>query len=195
MTPDELRVMNNENCVLFIRGLYPFFSTKYPLEKHPNYHLTGDANDDQLYNVREEIHTGRSAEKPKRQSRPLRIMKDVERADSREAERQHRMNTRPVQQRSAKGRPLGQVTALTDEVPTLQQITDPDKLTREQIEQLRRETEHLTLRSISRPEELSREDYLQDQIAAFQDLSSFYDIPGDVDDYDKYEEELARGEE
>lgn len=37
MTPDELRTMNNENCIFFLRGLDPFFSRKYSLKDHPNY--------------------------------------------------------------------------------------------------------------------------------------------------------------
>lgn len=33
----ELSVMSNTKCILSIRGLYPFFSNKYDILKHPNY--------------------------------------------------------------------------------------------------------------------------------------------------------------
>lgn len=60
MTSDELATMDNENCVLFVRGEYPFFSKKYKLERHPNYKKSGDADKSKLYDVRT-LHTGGSA--------------------------------------------------------------------------------------------------------------------------------------
>lgn len=48
----ELAMMDNKNCVLFIRGEYPFFSEKYKLEQHPNYKRSGDADDRYLYDVK-----------------------------------------------------------------------------------------------------------------------------------------------
>lgn len=52
MSPDEIARMNNKNCIVFIRGLFPFFCTKYDYPKHKNYKLTGDAKDEQLYDYR-----------------------------------------------------------------------------------------------------------------------------------------------
>lgn len=52
MSPDEIARMDNKNCILFIRGLFPFFCTKYDYPKHKNYGLTGDADDSQLYDYR-----------------------------------------------------------------------------------------------------------------------------------------------
>lgn len=37
MTPDEVRLLNNEEALLFIRGELPVQDKKYPLEQHPNY--------------------------------------------------------------------------------------------------------------------------------------------------------------
>lgn len=37
ITQDELSRMKDANCILFIRGLYPFLSRKYNLQKHKNY--------------------------------------------------------------------------------------------------------------------------------------------------------------
>lgn len=196
MTPDELRVMDNNNCVLFIRGLYPFFSKKYKLESHPNYSLSGDADDDNLFDVKSTFNTGRSAEMPRAQSRAMRIMKEAERADTRESERQVRMNSRPVQRRSAKGRDLGTVRAMEEEFPSLQGIRDPDRLTQEQKIRLREETDALSLRTVvNRPGEVAQENYEQKQMEMFDMFHSFYDIPEDQNAYGEYEAEPERGEE
>ena len=45
MTVAELQQMPDKNCILFIRGLNPFYCTKYNLEKHKNFKYTGDADD------------------------------------------------------------------------------------------------------------------------------------------------------
>lgn len=58
MTRDELSIMDNENCIVFIRGIRPFFSTKYNYERHPNYQYTGDKDESRKFNVRTKIHTG-----------------------------------------------------------------------------------------------------------------------------------------
>ena len=49
MNPDEVGNMDNSMCIVKIRSLDPFFTKKYDYPKHPNYHLTGDADDAQLY--------------------------------------------------------------------------------------------------------------------------------------------------
>lgn len=40
MTPDEVRMLNNEEALLFIRGELPVQDKKYHLEQHPNYKAT-----------------------------------------------------------------------------------------------------------------------------------------------------------
>ncbi len=51
MTPDEIAKMDTSECIYFLRGENPFFGKKYNYPKHPNYHLTGDADDRYLYDV------------------------------------------------------------------------------------------------------------------------------------------------
>lgn len=48
-TADELGRMDNSECVLFIRGLYPFKDKKFDYPKHKNYSQTGDADKKLLY--------------------------------------------------------------------------------------------------------------------------------------------------
>ena len=42
LTPDEVRLLDNENALLFIRGERPVMDKKYNLLKHPNIRLTAD---------------------------------------------------------------------------------------------------------------------------------------------------------
>ena len=42
MTPDEVRLLDNSKCILFIRGERPVIDLKYNLLKHPNIHCTED---------------------------------------------------------------------------------------------------------------------------------------------------------
>ena len=49
MTPDEVMRLKENECILMISKLYPFKDDKYEYTKHPNYHLTGDADENYLY--------------------------------------------------------------------------------------------------------------------------------------------------
>ncbi|MEK4120595.1 type IV secretory system conjugative DNA transfer family protein [Paenibacillus sp. FSL W8-0919] len=49
MTIDEISRMPNEKCILFVRGLSPFYSDKFKLEKHKNYKFLYDANDQYFF--------------------------------------------------------------------------------------------------------------------------------------------------
>ena len=42
MTPDEVRVLDNDHCILFIRGELPVMDRKYDILKHPGLKLTED---------------------------------------------------------------------------------------------------------------------------------------------------------
>ena len=44
LTPDEVRMLDNNYGLLFIRGERPVFDLKYNIEKHPNFKLTKDGN-------------------------------------------------------------------------------------------------------------------------------------------------------
>ena len=49
MTVDELKTMKDNECILFVRGIYPFFCNKYKIERHPNYKLLEDSNEKNAY--------------------------------------------------------------------------------------------------------------------------------------------------
>lgn len=42
MTPDEVRMLDNKYCILFIRGERPILDLKYNIRNHPNFALTED---------------------------------------------------------------------------------------------------------------------------------------------------------
>lgn len=44
MTPDEIRQLPKQNCLLVIGGRSPFYSEKYDYPSHPNYRYTSDGN-------------------------------------------------------------------------------------------------------------------------------------------------------
>lgn len=44
MSVDELQVLDGGKCIVQLRGVRPFLSDKYDPTKHPNYHLTADAD-------------------------------------------------------------------------------------------------------------------------------------------------------
>lgn len=44
MTPDEVRLLDNDYAILFIRGERPVKDLKYDILKHPNVDLTADGN-------------------------------------------------------------------------------------------------------------------------------------------------------
>lgn len=148
MTPDELRVMDNTNCVLFIRGLYPFFTTKYPLENHPNYSKCGDGNKKLMYDVKQKVHTGQKRHQFNMQEDiSTRLYRDAQMSDTREGDFQRRMNNRPVERRSAHGRELHRQKPLTEEFPGL--LTSPEELTPEQTQALQESTHDLEFEGIS----------------------------------------------
>lgn len=55
--PDELARMNNENCIVFIRGIFPFFTKKYNYTRHQNYKFTGDFNQKYTFDIKKYINT------------------------------------------------------------------------------------------------------------------------------------------
>ncbi|WP_455258185.1 VirD4-like conjugal transfer protein, CD1115 family [Peptoniphilus asaccharolyticus] len=48
MTIDELSRMDNKKCILLFRGLSPFFSNKFPIEKHRRYKFLFDEDDKKM---------------------------------------------------------------------------------------------------------------------------------------------------
>ena len=45
MTTDELGRLPGDECIICIRGTFPFHAKKYELTKHPNYYMSGDADE------------------------------------------------------------------------------------------------------------------------------------------------------
>ncbi len=52
MAFNEIREMDDNDCIVFLRGQKPFFKKKYDLRDHPNYKLTGAASDEYKYIIR-----------------------------------------------------------------------------------------------------------------------------------------------
>jgi type IV secretion system protein VirD4 len=52
LTPDELAKLNNDYCVLIVRGYNPFYSKKYVMENHPNYMYTAMYDESFAYDLR-----------------------------------------------------------------------------------------------------------------------------------------------
>ena len=51
LSVDELAVLDGSKCILQLRGVRPFLSEKYDLTKHPNYHLTFDADKKNTFDI------------------------------------------------------------------------------------------------------------------------------------------------
>jgi type IV secretion system protein VirD4 len=49
MTVDELKTMKDNECILFVRGIFPFFCNKFKIERHSNYRLLEDFDDKNAY--------------------------------------------------------------------------------------------------------------------------------------------------
>jgi len=57
MFPDEIGRMPDSECIIMIRGMRPFKSKKYPLEKHPNYRLLYDGKGEMKYDYKDHLTT------------------------------------------------------------------------------------------------------------------------------------------
>lgn len=51
LSVDELAVLDGSKCILQLRGVRPFLSSKYDLTKHPNCYLTGDCDKKNLFDL------------------------------------------------------------------------------------------------------------------------------------------------
>lgn len=63
MTPDELSRMDNKNCLVFIRGLSPFFTKKYDYPRHKNYKFTEDADSNNAFICSEKFDLSKEYDK------------------------------------------------------------------------------------------------------------------------------------
>lgn len=54
-TPDELARLPGDKCILQIKGVKPFYSDKYDIEKHPRYKYLADYDKRNTFDVENEI--------------------------------------------------------------------------------------------------------------------------------------------
>lgn len=57
---DELAVMDGGKCILQVRGVRPFFSDKYDITRHKQYHMLSDDNPDQEFNIEKYVSDQRA---------------------------------------------------------------------------------------------------------------------------------------
>ena len=57
MTMDELAVMDGSKCILQLRGVRPFLSSKYDLTGHPNYKYLSDFSKKNTFNIEQHLST------------------------------------------------------------------------------------------------------------------------------------------
>jgi len=56
--PDEVEMIGNQNCIVKIKGVYPFKSRKYNLNNHPNYNLLAEAHPDNVFDIERYVAFG-----------------------------------------------------------------------------------------------------------------------------------------
>ena len=56
-TIDELAVLDGGKCILQLRGVRPFMSSKYDITKHPNYRYLSDADPKNNFNIEKYLST------------------------------------------------------------------------------------------------------------------------------------------
>ena len=57
---DELAVMDGGKCILQLRGVRPFFSDKYDITRHKQYHMLSDDDPDQEFNIEKYVSDQRA---------------------------------------------------------------------------------------------------------------------------------------
>lgn len=94
MTPDEIAHMSDQDCLVMVKGIMPFFDKKYDLEKHPNYKYTGDASDDLLFDIAAEIRTPNNKLSGSTYEGQVRQLRHEARHDARNNDRYQPMGTK-----------------------------------------------------------------------------------------------------
>lgn len=57
---DELAVMDGGKCILQLRGVRPFFSEKYDITRHKQYHLLSDDDPKREFNIEKYVSDQRA---------------------------------------------------------------------------------------------------------------------------------------
>ena len=131
MMPDEIACMDNENCILFIRGLHPFFCKKYDYPNHPNYKHTGDANKDLLFSVKENFNTAAPAVEEDKADEAREKLKVQNRKsgtfNSAKMEQAHIQNQKAIRQVSAKGLRLNEPTDILQTLTLLAEQSENER--------------------------------------------------------------------
>lgn len=94
MTPDEIAHMSDQDCLVMVKGVMPFFDKKYDLLKHPNYKYTGDADDSLLFDVAAEIQTPNNKLLTSTREGQVRQLQHEAKADARNHDRSHIIGTK-----------------------------------------------------------------------------------------------------
>lgn len=111
LNPDEIMRMNNQDCILLIRGLHPFYGKKYDYPRHKNYRYTGDNEDSLLYDYRRKFN-----------NEIKNNLKDLT------SDRQTKMNQEGI--KSKKIAPLMSKLKTTDDLKDALGVNDPSQLHR-----------------------------------------------------------------
>ena len=62
-TIDELGVMDNNNCIVMVRGLHPFFTEKFDITNHPRYHMLDECDpQNNTYFLEDNLNTVKETE-------------------------------------------------------------------------------------------------------------------------------------
>lgn len=109
LNPDEIMRMNNQDCILLIRGLHPFYGKKYDYPRHKNYRYTGDNEDSLLYDYRRKFN-----------NEIKNNLKDLT------SDRQTKMNQDGI--KSKKISPLMTQARTTDDLKAALGMTDPGEI-------------------------------------------------------------------
>ena len=57
MSQDEIAVMDGGKCIMQLRGVRPFFSNKFDITKHKQYHLLSDYDEKNAFDIEKYVGT------------------------------------------------------------------------------------------------------------------------------------------
>ena len=81
MTQDKLSVMDGGECILMLRGVRPFKSKKYDIEKHKNYHRLKDYDNRNMFDVEAYVRSRRECKKQFKKNDVVKVYEVKERLE------------------------------------------------------------------------------------------------------------------